>query len=528
MSSKKIDASNFLNLSPDEQKKIVKDVYDMVEVDNFSQEEFIANFANSYGRTFDKLLKTTHGYNNPLYANDVLKDVNLSPSRPSQANLKRWLEQSQRFEKELRDASQFLMANITQYYRAINHFATMLSYNYELLPAQKVPKDMKKKITYYNGKRKANDWLRKFRPKEQFITVMMGVMSEGGKYYYVRESDEFVDLQEMPQDYCYITDQTSVGWAYQFDMTFFYRYPDAFTLYAPEFEYWYQEIAEKIAESPHRSIYLPMPVQKSAIFKFEDGNAGIRPPLSGVFKDALEIQDYKDLLKTRIELDTWQVVMQEIPKDSDGKPTIDARLAGTFVALVQAQLPNGVKTAATPLKPSAISFNQSQTQNNIIGTGEQNFWGSIGIAGNQFGENASGSTTLRYSNLSDYNFVRHMYKQFERFVNYQLSMVTGEYNFRVKFFGSSMFEDEEIDRALKLAQNGGNKQRLFASYGYEPFEIEAMLMDEIDSGLNELMVPLQTSYTMSDKGDGGRPQKSEGDLSEAGATTREGGYNEEK
>lgn len=526
----RIDISKFSELTSEEQKIIIDDLYDKVEeVENFSYDEFVSTFASSTARTLNKILQSGTAYNNPLYANDVLKDINRTPNRPNSQDLRKWLDNPREFEKNLRDVSMFLEGAVMQYYRSIDHFAKQLSMNYELLPVMRVPTDATKKITYNNGKKKAYEWLRRFRPKEQFTNVMRGMLAEGGKYYYVREGKDFIDLQEMPQDYSYITDRTSIGWAYQFDMTFFYRYPDAFQLYAPEFEYWYQEIADVIAKNPGNTIYVPMPPEKSVVFKFEDDNAVIRPPLSGTFKDAIEIQDYKDLLKTKVELDTWQIIMQEIPKDKDGKPTIDPKLAGIFVALVQAQLPNGVKTASTPLKPEAISFNQSQTMNNIIGTGEQNFWGSVGIAGNQFGSDSTSGIALKYSNLTDYNFVKHMYLQFERFVNYQLFLVTGEYKFKVKFFGRAMFEEEDKKEAIAFAQNGGSKRRLFATFGYEPYEVENMLHDEIDSGLNDLMIPLKTSHTMSD-GDsqGGRPESSESSMTESGIKTKDGGYNEAK
>ena len=508
----------------EEQAKVIEDIASIVKVDNFSYEKFVNNYAVTMGRTFERLLRSATAYNNPLYANDVLKDVNLTPNRPTTANLRRWLNRPRDYEKELRDASQFLQGVINQYFRSIGHFATLLSLNYDLIPINRIPKEKKKKVTYYNCKERANEWLRKFRPREQFNRVMWGVMGEGGKYYYLRESDDFIALQEMPQDFCYITDQTSVGWAYQFDMTFFYRYPDAFTLHAPEFEYWYQAIAKEIEKAPHISIYLPMPIEKAAVFKFDDWNAAIRPPLSGTFKDALEIQDYKDLLKTRIELDTWQIIMQEIPKDKDGKPTISPELAGVFVALVQSQLPNGVRTAATPLKPEAITFNQSQTQNNIIGTGEENFWSSVGIAGNQFGRSDKSGLSLKYSNLADYNFVKHIYTQFDRFINFQLSRIKGEYKFAVKFHGCSIFEEDEIKTAINMAQNGGSKQRLFTTSGYEPWQIENMLHDEIDSGINDLLIPIKTSHTIS-KESSGAPPKNETEMTDKGLNTKGGDYN---
>lgn len=517
---------SLLNFTKEEQDKIIQEVKDRFENKNFSYNKFVEEFANSTYGTLSKI--SNNSFFSPFYTNDFIKSINYNPKRANKTDIYNWINDPSKYEKELGSLSQYLQGSIMQYYRSIGHFSTILAFNYDLIPVKRIPLNStaRKKKKYEKTKEKSNDWLKKFRPKEQFRKIMWNVMGLGGGYYYLRESEDYIDLQQMPQDYSYIGDVTSIGWSYSFDMTFFNRYSDELKSYAPEFEYWYKEMADELNKGGN-SAYIPMPVQKGVCFKFEDWNAVMRPPLSGTFKDALEIQDYKDLLKTKIELDTWQIIMQEIPKDKEGKPTIDPALAGAFVALVQAQLPNGVKTCATPLKPEAINFNQSQTQNNIIGTGEENYWSSVGIAGNQYGKSDKSGSALKYSNISDYNFVKHMYNQFEKFVNYQLSLLDDEFSFAIKFHGCSFFEEEETDMAIKMAQNGGSKQRMFTSYGYEPWQIENILYDEIDSGLNDLLIPIKTSHTMSSS-DGGSPKKSEKQLSDEGMTTRDGGYNNDK
>ena len=487
----------------------------MVKDENFNADAYLENFAQRFYQTLGRITKQAQAYYNPIYANDLMQDINSTPHRPTQANLRKWLENPKEYEKELRDVSQFLSYNIMQYKRAIGHFASLLSLNYELIPLDRYPKTPRTEKEYINAKKKANEWLRKFRPKEQFENVLYRIMTDGASYYYLRESDEYIDLQEMPQDFCIINGRTSLGYTYAFDMTYFARYPESFRTYAPELYIWFKDVLDDYKETTLKTIYNAMPPEKSACFKLEDWTAVSLPPMTGTFKDALEIQDYKDLLKLKLELDTWKVIMMEIPKDSDGIPTIDAGLAADFTAIVQAQVANGVRVASTPMKPIPVDFNQSQTQNNIIGTGEANFWNSAGVYPGQYGGDTTSGNAVKYANIADYNFVRQMYRQFERFINFHLTTVTGKYRFAVKFFGCRFFEQEERADTLAYVQSGGHPERLFASYGYEPYEIESMLEGSYHSGIRDLMIPLQTAHTMSGN-ENGRPQKPDTQKTDAG------------
>jgi len=485
--------------------------------EQFSSEQFITEFAN---RTHQNLSRMNSFYN-PFYANQLMKDVNNSATNPTADQLKRWISQPQYFEKELRDVSQFLEGSVMQYFRSVSHFASILGFKYQLIPESIPPKEKGKRKTYDNCKLRSNEWLKKFRPIEQFRNVMFHTMLDGGAYYYLREDDNYTELQEMPRDYCKITGRVpNLGYTYAFNLVYFAKYTNELAWYAPEFQFWWEDIIAQYKDYMAINVWKPMPPEKSVIFKFQDYNATMRPPLSGTFKDAVQIQHYKDILKSKIELDTWKIIALEIPKDKDGKPIMDAKTCADFNSMVQANLPMGTKSIMTMMKAEAINFDQAQSQNNISGMGEQNFWSSAGVAGNQFGGESKSGVTMKYSNLADFNFVKHMYDQFERFVNFHLKQLKGEYSFRVKFSGCSYFDEEEKKQGLALAQSGGPVEYMYAMHGYEPYEIEAMLADSYTSDIRKYTEPIQTAATMSNKNNGA-PPKAESSLSDAGSNTRD-------
>ena len=74
---------------------------------------------------------------------------------------------------------------------------------------------------------------------------------------------------------------------------------------------------------------------------------------------------------------------------------------------------------------------------------------------------------------------------------------------------------------------GGSAMDYLTSLGDTPYSAICKLQFESAIGIKSLMVPLQSSYTQSSSSSdtGGAPQKSEDDLSESGASTRDGDKN---
>lgn len=480
--------------------------------------KWVENFTYRYNRTIPSAYT-------PQYGNTAVKDVNVHPNRPSKENLRKWLLAPQNYEDELRDFSEYLYYVVTEYSRLINHVGNILNFDYVLVPGCE-PKG-KNDTRFEFNKKKSEMWLKKFRPKDQFRNITMAVAIKGGKYYYLRLSD-FIILQEMPEDYCYITAMGEYGYRYAVDMTFFDKYPSALNGYAPEFADWYNDFTYRRQYEREYNIYFPVPEKMGVVFKLDEFSPLVRPSFTGSFKDALQIEDYKDLLRLKTELDTWKVVFQEIPKDKDGIPTIDEGTASKFVSMVQSQLPSGVVTAATPFKIEPVSFDQSQNMNQIIGKGQSEFWTTTGSAP-LFDGKQSGNMAVKMSILSDYNMMSQLYDQYERFVNHHLRLICGnEYPFSIKFLRRcEYFKDEDNDKRLTSAQNGYVPEEYMAALGYEPHQIMPMLKNSINSGIRDYLVPIKTSHTMSDKKDGA-PKKNISELSDAGANTQDRGDNDER
>lgn len=498
---------------------------------NFA-EDFAERFMNSYSRFMQK--SAGSNFYNPLYANSAMKQFNTLPNRPTVDRIISWLNNPRMNEQQLRGCSEFLKYTCQYYNRSLAYLSGMMNYDYELIPLNPPPANSNKKTIdlYKKQKQKNNDWLRLFRVEQTFTNVTYDVIKNGAKFYYLRQSEDGNTLQSLPDNYCYINGRTDYGFTYSMSMTYFMQFQNSIEGFAPEFYDFYQEFLDKKnVLNEKANPYRQMPVEDSVVFVWDDTTPNIVPPLSGVFKDALEIEAYNDLLKLKAQLETFEILFFKSPTDNDGKPTISAGENAGYMALLQTLLPVGVAALSAPLEMTEAKFNQSQTMNNIIALGSSNYWNSTGITSVLFSGGVKSAVGIQLGVQSDFEYVSHLFDQYERFVNYQLlNKVNGKYNFQIKFLRRSSYSiSESRSEALQFAQSGTGVSRLLSSLGYEPYQHEAVLIDNKLSGFDDLMTPLLTSFTISSQDKkGGRPTAEEngGKVSDSSDDTRSGGYNQ--
>jgi hypothetical protein len=197
--------------------------------------------------------------------------------------------------------------------------------------------------------------------------------------------------------------------------------------------------------------------------------------------------------------------------------------------MIQQLLPPGVRTFATMMEPEDITITQAQSMNNITGLGEQLFYSSIGVAGNLFGAgDVKNGTTMKYSIQSDFDFVSHLYHQYENFINFRIMLKTRKFNWQIKMYGSTVTDKEDLETYSSLVSSSNFPVgKLFGLAGFEPFEVMSTLNWENKLGIKEKLKPIVSAFQQSKTTDNGRPEKSDDQLGDAGEITRDAGSNEE-
>lgn len=495
----------------------------------------------------DSIKAADAGSYDPIYS-QLITDRMYPTSSPTDRNkVRRLLEHPEQHANELRNIAEFVRNNILQYDRAEEYFISLFSFKYYLLPKRPV----NEMNSFEKSKRKAYNLLQSIRIKEQYPRIIADVIKNGIGFYMFKKGSDFLDFIRLPIDMCRVTNvRSSVGICFEVDLWYFRTLIDSKQL-APEVCEYYSDLIEhmmaplekKTPESERKAqgrIYVPISPVHGFCFCADSYRPTSVPLLAGLLPDALDILEYKSLAKQKAVLETWCIIPQVIPYDEAEKPRVPLQLAKQTIQNLQNILPPGVVTFSTPLEPQeTITLQSASTQENIVGLGEQNFFSSVGIAGNVMGVGeAKNNAVIDFSNLVDFGFVEHIYNQFDICTNLLLMMFVNDKDWKVHFFGNAYKNAQEIKDAQQVF-TGTNMpaEYLGANLGFEPQDFEYMLQMGEKSKLKEKMIPIASAYNTSgqailqDKSktgdsEGGRPKLDDSELSDSGEQTREDETNE--
>ena len=485
------------------------------------------NYYQTFAKTMLSMVSQVP-YLNPYLQNDLLKNINMNPHKFDRDKVEELLKNPKNNEQALRALSEYLENNIMHFKRLVFYYGCILTFDNYLEPTNADEEDMKTPGFKRSYKRAVN-WIDNFNIKKTFTDVLRRIVAEEAIFYYVRESEAGITLQEMPSAWCKIVRKTDYGYQYSFNMLYFCQTGIDINDYAPEFKEYFVKYMDSAEYKNGIPFWKELDPLKAPVFKFDENRAGIVSPLAGLFVDSVEIATFKELLKTKTKLDVWKILINKIPLMNDGKTStknnfaIDATTAAQFNTLIQQAVPEGVKSITTPLEAEAIDFNQSENKNNIVGIGEDMFYSASGTSPILFGEKNATGIGIQSSIKTDEAFIRHVYFNFERFINAQLKQITGRYRFKIHLEGTIFDQEERFERALKAASVGAPKTYLAVAMGKTLDEFLNMLHLENTVDIVDKMIPLQSAHTQS--GDVGRPEKSTGKLTPSGEQTRDNGSN---
>lgn len=489
----------------------------------------LLNYALEYAKSVNSATSNSIFYN-PIWQNELLKNINMSPAKYDRKTVEELISNPRSNEKALRDLAQYLENYIMQFNRLVHHYGSILTFDYFIEPTNADAEDMKSKA-FKKCYQKVCDWLDSLNPKMVFPQITKMCILEDAKFYYVREVNGQTMLQEMPSAYCKIVNKTELGYQYAFNMYYFMQMGVNIDDYAPEFAQYYLDFIDGTDKNKGYMYWVTLDPSKAFVFKFDENRAGQTPPLMGLFVDSVEIAAYKNLLKTKTQLEVWKIILNKIPLHKDEKNgnkkdnfAIAADTAGKFSSLMQSTMPEGVKVVTTPLESETIDFSDSQGKNDIVGIGQQHFYESAGSSPVLFGEKKSNGVGIKASIQTDENYVLHMYRIFERFVNFKLREVSGRFRFKITFPDITRFnQKDKLDSYIQAAQYGFPRLLVAASLGLTPSQLVNLTNFENSLNLDSIMKPLLSAHTQSGKDKSGAPKKS--DVTDEGQKTIDNGSN---
>lgn len=517
--------------------------------------------------TVDTLKTADYGTYSPIYSESLVNSMYPQSVPYTRERIRELLKNAEVNANDIRQAAEFVRNNILQFDRVEQYFISLFSFKYYLLPK----KNIKKFNNFEKSKEKVYNFLDSLRIREQYPRIVADVVKNGCGFYLFNKKGDYFDFMRLPIDQCRITNvRSTFGMCFEVDAFYFQDLYDMGQI-APEIYNYYRELIESktspaelddngnvlrnkdgsirrkkieknAARKAYNRIYIPISPLHGCCIVADPYRATKVPLLAALLPDSLDILEYKNIQKQKSILETWCIIPQVIPYDSVEKPKVPLQLAKQTIAALQQSLPQGVITFSTPLEVGdPITLQNSTSQDNITGTGEQNFFSSVGIAGNVMGVGeAKNQAVIDFSNLTDFSFVGYIYNQFSTITNLLIAIYVNDTDWKVSFFGNFYRDKIEQKEALGIFTSANlPAEYLGANLGFEPQDFERMLQMGEKNKLKDLMQPLVSQFqqsggsteenkssskvtvTQTTNPNGGRPEKDAEDLTEAGQATRE-------
>lgn len=459
---------------------------------------------------------------------------NVFSNKFNQETVTRYLEDPIANEQNLRKLSTVLMTLSPQYQQIMNYLSSISKYIGVVKPViskftTKGKVDKEKLEKEYS---KATFELEKLNIGHEFQRITSIIVREDIFYGYIRESENSFYIQQLDSDYCRISSISDGCFNIQFNFAYFdsnknikgmdvsliETYPkefqDKYKLYLKNRgDYQWQELNE----------------ENTISIKWMEDLPFVFAPYSSLFNDLSDLNDYKDLAKSKAEIDNYKFIGMQIPlNQSSGKPNdflVDSDVAMMFYNMLLNSLPEGIGAFITPTDFEDINFgggNSSTDVSNKVKEAEDNIFSGSGVSSINFGKGTTSSSGITASNSVDSARLFKLYRQFERWLNRRFKRLYKD-EFVVKLLDVTQHNfDEVVDRYLKLAQYGVPvKLELSALIGVSQcLERGSTFLENEVLNLHEQWLPLMSSHTMTMEGDGSNEKKAS-ELTDNGEKTRD-------
>lgn len=488
--------------------------------------------------------KAQVGVYTPDLLNRRMSDITLNSSVADEGKVAAALDNPKESQDELIGYSEYFELTNSMYKRALRYLGTLLAFDLSYEPINvKDLSDMETEA-YKRDVRIVGDFLRRFKYREEFSKIMQQCIRTETVYTFFRNEDPMrLVFQEMPRKYCKITRKDPYGLVYDFNMLWFVQPSVDINLYPEVFkDYYALTLGGKMppqylpsAQDPGSWAYYAQTSHEDGAwaFKFSPEMAASIPFLAASFPDVVLQPTIRQLQKNQYIIAASKLLVGEIPFLKDLKGTVQTdQLAlrpdtlGKFLSLFKQGASDLLKVGALPMQE--IEEIEFKGDNTVFESYNRNLAGSTGLNSSfLYSSDKKNAVEARLAMNVDENIVRHMYAQFEDFLEFNINRLTKKYKFAFKFEGFNVYTDrtERYGNTIKMAQMGFvDINRVAHIFGTDAFGLEKRLMMSKSSNLLDLLTILPNANTAF--GEAGRPTKDDGELSDAGVQTRETEGNE--
>lgn len=430
-----------------------------------------------------------------------------------------FLQNPAKFEKQLRQLSNYLYNVNAQYKMLIRHMATlpMYAYDLELIGSADNYAPVKLKKAYL----KTSGYIDKLNLRHEMAKVLKIAFKEDVFFGYEHESKDSYFIQQLDADYCQIGSSIEDGVLnFAFDFSYFDKYPIELDMFAEEFRVKYKIYENNKAKWRWQEL----DSNKAVCFKINEELPYALPPFNTIFESVFDLDEYKKLKKAKAKMDNFLLLVQKIPLNEKGTEMdsflIDLTLANQFHENTASNLPEGVGLTTSPMAFDSISLDKKANSADSVNEAVREVFTDSSVSQYLFNSDKNTSVGIAKSIQADEQIIFDVLRQIERWLNRKLKKQPGTIKFEASFLDITQFsKSEETDRLLKAGQFGTpDIMRIGATLGMSPNQLynKAVIENEV-LDLHNLIRPLQSSHTQTDDGtdEGGRPQAGENEKSDS-------------
>lgn|GEM_PF-4401983 len=262
------------------------------------------------------------------------------------------------------------------------------------------------------------------------------------------------------------------------------------------------------------------------------------PSLFSLLNDLIDIDDYKQLHKSRTESENYNALGLEVPiDDSDiDKLMLTKDLVVPVAKDIRNALPSNIGMFVSPMKMNPIQWRSSgSNERNNVKDAISQFYDEAGFPKDLF-SSAKSPAAIRLAITNFSTGIYMIYRQIERAV--MIKMYANGFNdypsyrFTYSILDITHFNKEDYaDHQLKMANaSTPNKSRLMSSIGFNPSRrLGNEYMENAIFNIGSEWTILKSSHTTSNSSaDVGAPEMDDNELSDAGQDTRDSGANESR
>lgn len=460
---------------------------------------------------------------------DVKKTSNKSISTFSKETLRTYLQNIGSNEKNLRDLSWYLYYRSQVYSRIINFFATMFCLDCrEIHPNYDIVKttDSNKMIKSF---KETIDWMDLLDMKGQMYAPIVSCFLQD-VFYGVHITDETgTFIFEIPPQYARIAGKYMTGdLAFAMDASYLKSHQELIE-YLPEP---FEQIWNDYNSTGERWQFIPDEYALCLKWRIEDLQT-IVPVFTALFNPLINLLDLEDIQAVAQEQEIYKMLYYEM-ETINGSSNVDdwkidpALAAQYFNKMINDALPDYVSAAMVPGKLNEISFDSDPASDTTkVAKATEAVLNTAGGAEILNGATINNTYAFKMATIQNTNFaISSLLPQLKGFTKRKLSYLCSN-PATVNYFHVSPYTKEDFkDSILELGQNGfATRLALGTLCGFSENATLSLLHFENEVlGLQNIMIPLSTSYTQSGNTTGevgqGAPTKDVGDLTDSGERSR--------